>query len=100
MPTFSPLLKVTTVNSVLDFLPESVYKHRNTWEFPDSPVVKDLPASAGDMGLISSPGRFHMPRGNWALAPQLLSPCTAIREVTAMRSPWTTTREESLFTAT
>lgn len=62
MPTVSPLLKVTTVNSVLDFLPESVYKHRNTWEFPDSPVVKDLPASVGDLSLIPALERSHMPQ--------------------------------------
>ena len=47
MPTFYPLPKVTTVNNVLDFLPESFYKYRNTWDFPGSPVVTDLPASAG-----------------------------------------------------
>ena len=46
MPTFYPLPKVTTVNNVLDFLPESFYKYRNTWDFPGSPVVKDMPASA------------------------------------------------------
>ena len=25
------------------------------------PMVKNLPANAGNMGLISAPGRFHMP---------------------------------------
>ena len=29
-------------------------------DFPDGPVVKNLPASAGDMGLIPGMGRFHM----------------------------------------
>ena len=33
-------------------------------DFPDGPVIKNLPANAGDMGPISGPGRFHMPRGN------------------------------------
>ena len=28
---------------------------------PGGPVVKNLPASAGDMGLIPGPGRSHMP---------------------------------------
>ena len=32
-------------------------------DFPGGPGVKNLPANAGDMGLISSPGRLHMP---WA----------------------------------
>ena len=33
-------------------------------DFPDGPVVKNLSASAGDMGLILGLGRFHMPWGN------------------------------------
>ena len=36
-------------------------------------MVKNLPANAGDTGLIPGPERSHMPRGNWAHAPQLLS---------------------------
>ena len=32
--------------------------------FPSGPVVKNLPASAGDMGLIPGPERSHMPRGS------------------------------------
>ena len=31
---------------------------------PRGPVVKNLPATAGDMGLIPGPGRFHMLRGS------------------------------------
>ena len=34
------------------------------WDFPGGTVDKDLPAHAGDMGLIPGPGRFHMPRSN------------------------------------
>ena len=41
--------------------------------FPGGPV-KNPPCSAGDTGSIPGPGRFYMPRGNWAHAPQLLSP--------------------------
>ena len=37
-------------------------------------MVKNLPANAGDMGSIPGPGRFHMPEGNEAHVPQLLSP--------------------------
>ena len=46
-------------------------------DFPGGPVVKNLPANAGDVGAIPGMGRYHMPllipysRG-WE--PQLLSP--------------------------
>ena len=33
-------------------------------DFPGGPVVKNLPANAGDMGLNLSLGRSHMPRGS------------------------------------
>ena len=29
-------------------------------DFPGAPVVKNLPANAGNMGSIPGPGRFHM----------------------------------------
>ena len=32
--------------------------------FPGGSVVKNLPANAGDMGLIPDPGRSHMLQGN------------------------------------
>ena len=31
-----------------------------TGDFTGGPVVKNLPANAGDMGLITGLGRFHM----------------------------------------
>ena len=34
---------------------------------------KNLPASAGDTGLLPAPGRFRIPWSNEAPAPQLLS---------------------------
>ena len=34
------------------------------WDFPCSPVVENIPANAGDVSLIPSPGRFHMTWGN------------------------------------
>ena len=40
--------------------------------FPGSPVVKNLPASAADMGSVPGLGRFHVPQSNWAHVPQLL----------------------------
>ena len=36
-------------------------------------VVKNPSASAGDMGSVSGAGRFHIPQGNEARVPQLLS---------------------------
>ena len=33
-------------------------------DFPGGAVVKNLPAHAGDKGLIPGPGRSHMPRSN------------------------------------
>ena len=44
-----------------------------TEDFPDGPMVKNPPASAGDVGLIPDPGRFHMPQSNEAHVPQPLS---------------------------
>ena len=35
-----------------------------TWGFPGGAVVKNPPASAGDMGSSPGPGRFHMLRSN------------------------------------
>ena len=41
------------------------YNYKNTfWDFPGGAVVKNPPASAGDMGSSPSPGRSHMPRSN------------------------------------
>ena len=37
-------------------------------------LVKNLPANAGDMGLISDPGKFYMPQGNEAHVLQLWKP--------------------------
>ena len=45
-------------------------------DFPGGAVVKNPPANAGDTGSSPGPGRFHMPRSNWARAPQLLSLCS------------------------
>ena len=32
--------------------------------FPGGSVVKNLPATAGDTGLIPDPGKSHMPHSN------------------------------------
>ena len=39
-------------------------------------VVRNPLANAGDTGLIPDPGRFHMPRSNYARVPQSLSLCS------------------------
>ena len=75
--------------------------------FPGGPVIKNLPANAGDTGSIPSPGRPHMLQRNWAHVaqllnscsrawdPQLLKPeclCSATSKATAVRSPPAATR--------
>ena len=97
----------------------------NPWGFPGGSVVKNLPANAGDTGLIPGPGRSHVPWSNQAQVPQLLSlcsraqeprllsprvttteahmpysPCCATREATSMSSPSTASTEEPKSTAT
>ena len=32
--------------------------------FSGGPVLKNLPASAGDVGSLPGPGRSHVPQGN------------------------------------
>ena len=44
-------------------------------DLPGGPVNKNLPANAGDTGLIPGLGRFHVLQGNWAHVPQLLTLC-------------------------
>ena len=43
---------------------------RRNVDFPDGPVVKNLPANARDTELIPGLGRFHLPQGNETQAPQ------------------------------
>ena len=62
--------------------------------FPGGAVVENLPANAGDTGSSPGLGRSHMPRSNWARAPQLLSLrvwslCSATREAATERGPRT-----------
>ena len=56
--------------------PLSVIVNVNGLDFLDSPIVMNLLASEGDMGLVPGLGRFHMPWGNLACVPQLLSMCS------------------------
>ena len=56
------------------------FKKAQFWGFPGGAVIENLPASSGDTGSSPGPGRSHMPRGNWAHAPQLLSLCSRAHE--------------------
>ena len=69
-------------------------------DFSGGPGVKNPPASAGDMSSIPGPGRSHMLWSNLAHVPQLLSPCSTIREATTTRGLCTATREWPPLVAT
>ena len=60
--------------------------------FPGGAVVKNLPASAGDMGSGPGPERSHVPQSNEAHAPQLLSLRSRDRKPQIL-SPHATTTE-------
>ena len=49
-------------------------------DFPGGAVVGSPPADVGDTGSSPGPGGSHMPQGNWACEPQLLSPRAATTE--------------------
>ena len=53
---------------------------------------KESPANAGDMGLISDPGRSHVLWSNQAHVPQLLSLCSRAWELRLL-SPLITSTE-------
>ena len=70
-----------------------VLNSRNIFRgFPSGPVVKNPLAKAGAMGLIPSPGRFHMPRSNKAHAAQLLSPSSRAQVLQLLRPMHTRAR--------
>ena len=60
--------------------------------FPDSTVVKNPPANAGDTGLSPGPGISHMPWSNEAHVLQLLSLRSRAHEPQLL-SPHATTTE-------
>ena len=49
------------------------YNQNKTLDFPGGPVVRNLPANAGNRGSVPGSGRFHMLQGNKAHLLQLLS---------------------------
>ena len=54
--------------------PETSLQKSYCWDFPSGPVVKNLPANEGDLGLIPIPGRSHILQNSSASAPQQLKP--------------------------
>ena len=58
--------------------------------FPGGSLVKNLPANAGDMGLIPGPERSHMPWVMYTHEPQLLNLCSKARKLQLL-SPCCTT---------
>ena len=60
--------------------------------FPGGAVVGSLPANAGGTGSGPGLGGSHMPRSDWARAPQLLSLSSRAREPQLL-SPRATTAE-------
>ena len=61
-------------------------------DFPGGKVVKNPSANVGDTGSSPGLGRSHMPQGNYAHAPQLLSLRSRAREPKLL-SPHATTTE-------
>ena len=60
-PTFHfPPLKVRLrwALFLINFIP---FIYKSSWDFPGGAVVKNLPASAGEMASIPGPGRSHIP---------------------------------------
>ena len=49
---------------LLDIHPKHLKARSQREGLPCGPVVKNLPANAGDMGLTPGLGRSHMPWGN------------------------------------
>ena len=70
------------------------------WAFPGGPVVENLPANAGDTGLIPSRGRSHKPWSNEARLPQLASLCSRAHVLKPESSPHLPQLKTSLCTAT
>ena len=60
-------------------------------DFPGGPVLKNLPADAGNTGSSPGLGRSHMLRSKKARAPQLLGLCSRAREQQLLRPHATTT---------
>ena len=68
-----------------DSVPPPVFLNVKQQGFPGGLEIKNLACSVGDIGSIPSLGRSHIPRGNQALAPQLVSPCSGAHELQLLK---------------
>ena len=76
---------------------ELLFNCKNSYQqdyFPGGPLVKNLPASAGDMRLIPGLGRFHVPWGNWACVHNCWG-CALEPALCNNRGPYTANREST-----
>ena len=72
-------------NIVKQLSSNKTFFKKRTEDSHGGPVVKNLPANAGDMGPIPSQGRFDMPQGSWAHEPQLLSQRSRARRLQLLK---------------
>ena len=68
-------------------------------DFPDGPVVKNSPASAGDMGSILGLGRCHVPQSNYCSL-HALDPVPCNKRSRSNEKPLHHTREKPLLAPT
>ena len=81
---------------------EKDYKAKGNWhsDFSGDPVVRNLPASAGDMGLIPGPGGSCMLQSSSAHEPQLLKSVLQSKRNHHKERPLYHNKEKLLLTAT
>ena len=65
---------------------EALWNRPTQRGFPGGSGVRNPPARVGDRGLVPDLGRSHLPQGNKAHAPQLLSLCCRAREPQLLKS--------------
>ena len=82
----------------VNIIPQYSLLQKPNEEFPGGSVVKNPPANAGHMGLITSPGRSCISQSNEAHVPRLLS-LVATREASVTRSLRAATRKRSPLSA-
>ena len=87
---FNGLVSETTLRG--KEIQKKAFSEINEQDFPDDPVIKNLPANTENPGSIPGLGRPHKLQGSWARGPQLLKPTcprdrAPQREAPATRSP-------------
>ena len=101
MSAFPKPLCLSPVNQITGLITGYMCPVANKNESPGTSLVVQwlricLPMQGTQVRSLVGELRSHMPRGNEARAPQLLSPCATTREPACHRlqSPCTTTREK------